>query len=86
MPKPKENREERRRKQFGGHRPASETTWPTSAPNPVFGGQDAPGEAEAGQPDQDQKANTGAGTGGATESKARVVRHDGTHATNSQKG
>ena len=85
MAKQTENREERRRKQFGGHRPTTETNWPASAPNPVFGDADAPKDALAGGGDQDEKAATGAGTGGATESDGRIVRHQGTHATNTQK-
>lgn len=79
------NREERRRKQFGGHRAKEDAGWPTSAPNPVFGGGPAPDDAETGRPDQDQTEQTGAGTGGATEGAGRVRRHAGTHATNTQK-
>jgi hypothetical protein len=80
-----QNRAERRRKQFGDHRTTSETGWPTSAPNPVFGEGAAPDDAQAGRPDQDQVEQTGAGSGGATEGSQRVVRHSGTHATNTQK-
>ena len=85
MAKAKENREQRRRQQFGGHRATNEAGWPASSPNPVFGGQPAPDDAEAGRPDQDQAEATGAGSGGATEGSQRVVRHSATHASNTQK-
>ena len=84
-----QNREQRRAERFGKHRSAEMDRWPDSAPNPALGAPDSvtPGdEATAGQPDQDQTHETGAGTGGATEHAGRVPRHSGTHATNSAKG
>src|SRR5215218_2663350 len=66
-PTMKQNREQRRKQQFGTHRPDDEARWPTSAPNPVFGETEAPDKATTGRPDQDQTAETGPGTGGATE-------------------
>lgn len=91
MPKktkePKLNREQRRAAQFGGHRPAAQSGWPTSEPNPAYAGQGGEeDEAHTGRPDQDQTKQTGAGTGGATEQATRVARHSGTHSTNSAKG
>ena len=44
------------------------------------------GKATAGAPDQDQTAETGPGTGGATEQAGRAPRHEGAHASNSTTG
>jgi hypothetical protein len=82
----KQNRAERRKNKFGGGRAAEQGGWPTVQPNPVFGGADAPEEAPAGAPDQDQTRETGPGTGGATKQAGRATRHEGTHAGNSTKG
>jgi hypothetical protein len=82
----KPNRAERRKSKFGGGRSTEQGGWPTSAPNPVFGGAAAPDEATTGTPDQDQTHETGPGTGGATEQAGRAPRHEGTHAGNSTKG
>jgi hypothetical protein len=78
------NRQERRKQQFGSHRPTDQA-WPTTQPNPAFGA-DATDEAVAGSPDQDQTAETGPGTGGATEQAGRAPRHEGAKAGNSTKG
>lgn len=82
----KKNREQRRSEKFGRHRTDDRTTWPASQPNPVFGGAEAPEEATAGRPDQDETKMTGTGTGGATESPDRTPEHEGTHGSNSAKG
>ena len=39
------NRAERRRNKFGGGRSTDKSGWPTSEPNPVFTGPEAPDEA-----------------------------------------
>jgi hypothetical protein len=80
------NREQRRQAKFGGGRANEQAPWPSSEPNPVFSGGDAPEEAIAGQPDQDQTKQTGPGTGGATEHAERMPEHEGTHGANSAKG
>jgi hypothetical protein len=82
----KQNRAERRKTKFGGGRAGGQGGWPTSEPNPVFGAGEAPDEATAGRPDQDQTKETGPGTGGATEQAGRAPRHEGAHASNSTKG
>jgi hypothetical protein len=82
----KKNREQRRQEKFGGGRSSAQGGWPTSEPNPVFGGAEAPEEATAGRPDQDQTKLTGPGTGGATEHAERMPEHEGTHGGNSAKG
>jgi hypothetical protein len=82
----KQNREQRRHAKFGGGRANEQAPWPTTEPNPVFGAGDAPDEATAGRPDQNQVKDTGAGTGGATEEAGRAPRHEGTHPGNSTKG
>ncbi len=82
----KQNREQRRQAKFGGGRAKKHGGWPTDEPNPVFGGSEAPEEAIAGRPDQDQTKMTGTGTGGATESPDRMPEHEGTHGGNSAKG
>lgn len=80
------NREQRRQEKFGRGRSDDKAAWPTSQPNPAFGGGDAPDEAQAGRPDQDETKMTGTGTGGATESPDRMPEHEGTHGSNSAKG
>lgn len=80
----KQNRQQRRQAKFGGGRANDKATWPTSEPNPAFGGAEAP--ATAGRPDQDQTKTTGTGTGGATESPERMPEHEATHGANSAKG
>jgi hypothetical protein len=84
------NREQRRAAKFGRHQaPTSQPNanpWPETSPNPVFGGSDAPDDATAGRPDQDQTTATGAGTGGATEQSDRAPRREGARAGNSTKG
>ena len=75
----KQNREQRRQAKFGGGRASEKGTWPTSEPNPVFGAAEAPADATAGRPDQDQTKVTGPGTGGATESPDRMPEHEATH-------
>lgn len=82
----KQNREQRRQAKFGGGRANEKGTWPTSEPNPVFGGAEAPADATAGRPDQDQTKMTGTGAGGATESPDRMPEHEATHGGNSAKG
>jgi hypothetical protein len=82
----KPNRAERRKNKFGGGRATEHGGWPTHAPNPVFGGDRPADEASTGSPDQDQTAETGPGTGGATEQAGRAPRHEGTLAGNSTKG
>ena len=72
--KPKKNREERRREQFGHNRPNGDSQWPATEPNPAFGR-----DAVAGAPDQDQTDLTGPGTGGATESAGRTPHYEGAH-------
>ena len=83
------NREQRRAEKFGRHRtpnaPQNAPTWPESSPNPAFG-SDPTDDAVAGGPDQDQTAETGPGTGGATEQPGRAPRHEGAKAGNSTKG
>ena len=85
-PMDKPNRAERRKSRFGGGRSTEHGGWPTHLPNPVFGGDRPTDEASTGAPDQDQTAETGPGTGGATEQAGRAPRHEGTHAGNSTKG
>lgn len=80
------NREQRRQAKFGGRRADDKAAWPTSQPNPAFGGGEAPDDAKAGRPDQDETKMTGTGTGGATESPDRMPEHEGTHGSNSAKG
>jgi hypothetical protein len=82
------NREQRRQEQFGGGRSTGKGGWPTSEPNPAFGGGGEEGaqEATAGRPDKDQTKLTGAGAGGATEHADRMPEHEGTHGQNSAKG
>ncbi|MBA2719606.1 MAG: hypothetical protein H0U52_10245 [Chloroflexi bacterium] len=82
----KHNREQRRQAKFGGGRAKDQGGWPTGEPNPVFGGGEAPEEAIAGRPDQDQTKLTGPGTGGATEQDERMPHHEGVHGSNSAKG
>jgi hypothetical protein len=82
----KKNREQRRHEKFGGGRASEAGGWPTSQPNPVFGGSGDADEAIAGTPDQDQTKETGPGTGGATEQAGRAPRHEGAKAGNSTKG
>ncbi len=82
----KKNREQRRQEKFGGGRANDQSGWPTTEPNPVFGGGEAPEEAITGRPDQDQTKLTGPGTGGATEQDGRMPEHEGTHGGNSAKG
>ncbi len=82
----KPNRAERRKNKFGGGRSSEQGGWPTTEPNPIFGAGEAPGEAMAGRPDQDQTKDTGPGAGGATEQAGRAPRREGTHAGNSTKG
>ena len=55
------NRAQRRREQFGSHRNAKASGWPTSAPNPVFQPHEAPDEPETAQTD-DEKPASGAAT------------------------
>jgi hypothetical protein len=76
----KPNRDQRRDEEFGREQrpPAIRSPW-TSDDVPA-------NESITGRPDQDQTHLTGAGAGGATESGGRLVRHEGTHATNTQKG
>lgn len=81
----KQNREQRRAAKFGRGRSNDATAWPASQPNPAFG-VDPTDQAVAGRPDQDQTAETGPGTGGATEQAGRAPRHEGAHASNSTKG
>jgi hypothetical protein len=63
---------------------------PSGEPTRETGGEAtneaATDQAIAGRPDQDQTAQTGPGTGGATEQAGRAPRHEGTHASNSTKG
>ena len=84
------NRQQRRAAKYGRHQaPTSQpkvNPWPESSPNPVFGGTDAPADATAGRPDRDQTAETGPGTGGATEEPGRAPGHEGARAGNSTKG
>jgi len=76
---PKPNREQRRDAEFDRDRPPPTIRSPwTSDDIPANG-------SSTGRPDQDQTHLTGAGAGGATESAGRLVRHEGTHATNTQK-
>ena len=82
----KPNRAERRKSKFGGGRSTAHGGWPTTEPNPVFGGAEGPDEATTGTADQDQTKETGPGTGGATEQAGRAPRHEGAHANNSTKG
>ena len=70
------NREQRRAEKYGPGRSAQQPSWPTSEPNPVFGGGSAGDEALTGRPDQDQTALTGPGAGGATESPGRAPHHE----------
>jgi hypothetical protein len=83
------NREQRRAAKYGRHQaPTSQpkaNPWPESSPNPVFGDIAAPEDATTGRPDQDQTAQTGPGTGGATEQPGRAPRHEGARAGNSAK-
>jgi hypothetical protein len=85
----KQNREQRRAAKFGKHQApttaAKPAPWPETAPNPVFGETEAPTESVAGGQHQDQTADTGAGSGGATEQPGRAPRGEGTHASNTQK-
>jgi len=78
---PKKNREERRREQFGNHRPNADQQWPASEANPAFGR-----DALAGRPDQDQTDLTGPGTGGATQSSGRTPHYEGAHPGTKPKG
>ena len=89
------NREERRRRQFGRARPG---TPGASASGDAAGAPDADGveerpfagqpdaRASTGRPDQDVTHQTGAGTGGATESDGRLVHHEGIHLPNRPNG
>jgi len=78
----KQNRAERRKSKFGGGRATDHGGWPSVQPNPVFGGTDAPEDATAGAPTQDQTGETG----GATEPAGRAIRNVGTRAGDSTKG
>lgn len=80
------NRQQRRHEKFGGGRVGERGGWPASSPNPALRGSGGADEALAGRPDQGQTAQTGPGTGGATENDDRMPEHEGTHGSNSAKG
>lgn len=78
------NREQRRDEEFG--RDEARRDQPPPVIRSPWTSDDVPAnESSTGRPDQDQTNLTGAGTGGATESADRINRHEGTHATNTQK-
>ena len=80
MARRKKNREQRRRAEFGGHGP---TGFADLAPTTTSPAED-PAETEI--PEQVRTSRTGSGAGGATEAPGRIVRTEGTHATNAAKG
>ena len=75
------NREQRRAQQFGKPDVQRDNPLHEADTNPAFGtGDDA--ESYAGRPDQDVVKQTGAGSGGATESDDRLTHHEGMHLGN----
>jgi hypothetical protein len=81
---PKPNRDQRRDEEFGRDQRRDER--PPAIRSPWTSDDVPANESVTGRPDQDQTHLTGAGAGGATESGGRLTRHEGTHATNTQKG
>ncbi|HEX8941188.1 MAG TPA: hypothetical protein VF763_13595 [Candidatus Limnocylindrales bacterium] len=77
------NREERRAERFDrapDH--VQDNLQPASENDPAFGRGGDDQEAYTGRPDEDVTRETGAGTGGATESDGRLIRHEGMHLGN----
>ena len=79
----KKNREQRRQDKFGVGRAAQQPGWPSSEPNPAFGGGTESDEATTGRLDQDQTELTGPGAGGASEHSGRAPHHEGKPGGNS---
>jgi hypothetical protein len=75
------NREQRRRAKFGKagkvHQHDELGPWPESEANPALRNATGDQAAHTGAPDQDVTHQTGAGTGGATETNTRTPAHEG---------
>ncbi len=80
------NRAQRRADRFGGADNRQDNLLHEADNNPAFGGSGGgegdDSESYAGRPDQDVVRQTGAGSGGATESDDRLTHHEGIHLGN----
>ncbi len=80
------NRQQRRAERFGSADNRQDNLRHAADNNPAFGGSGGgegdDSESYAARPDQDVVRQTGAGSGGATESDDRLTHHEGMHLGN----